>query len=295
MNGETVVTVLITTRNRKDELRRALKSAVGQTATAEVLVLDDGSTDGTAGMVRAEFPGVKLYRFEESKGLIVRRNEGARLAAGDIIFSIDDDAEFSTPHIVEQTLKEFDHPRVGAVAIPFIEPNKANQLLQRAPSADKIWATDSYIGTAHALRRDLFLKLDGYREHLVHQGEEGDYCIRMLDAGYFVRLGNADPIRHFESPKRDLQRMDFYGCRNSILFAWQNVPASRLPLHLAVTTFNCLRWTFAPGRFWTRVGGLATAFGNFARAKRSPVKMQTYYQWRNLRKSGPISLESVLS
>jgi hypothetical protein len=104
------------------------------------------------------------------------------VAVGDVIFSLDDDAVFSSPFVVEQTLRDFSHPRIGAVAIPYIEPHKANQEMQRAPTREDVWITASYIGTAHAVRRDVFLALGGYREHLVHQGEEGDFCIRMLAA-----------------------------------------------------------------------------------------------------------------
>jgi glycosyltransferase involved in cell wall biosynthesis len=280
----TRATVVVTTKNRKDELRIALRSAVSQTAEPEILVLDDGSTDGTAEMVRAEFPNVKLHRFEKSKGLIVRRNEGARLATGDIIFSIDDDAEFSTPLVIEQTLRDFSDPRIGAVAIPYIEPHKGNRFLQKSPDHQNVWITDQFVGTAHAVRRDIFLKLGGYREHLVHQGEEGDFCIRLLAEGYFVRLGNADAIIHHESPKRDLTRMDYYGCRNSILFAWQNVPLACLPLHLLATTFNCLLWTFVPHRFLTRLNGILTGYWNCLSVNREPVPIKVYRRWRKLKK-----------
>ena len=283
--------VVITTKNRKEELRVALRSAFEQTAQPEVMVMDDGSTDGTADMVRAEFPKALLQHFNESKGYIVRRNEGAKLATGDVIFSIDDDAEFSTARVIEQTLAEFDDPRIGAVAIPYIEPHKANRLAQQAPDRTTVWVTDRFIGTAHAVRRDVFLKLGGYREHLVHQGEEGDYCIRMLDAGYFVRLGNADPIHHFESPKRNLERMDYYGCRNSILFAWQNVPTRHFLIHLSATTFNCLRWTFVPKRFFTRLRGLFAGYRGGLGVQRTPVKPETYRQWRKLGRERTMPLE----
>src|SRR5437016_3111522 len=83
--------ILIATRNRKEELRVALASAFAQTAQSEVVVIDDGSSDGTPDMVRAEFRQAVLLRRDESRGLIVRRNEGARLTKGDVIFSIDDD------------------------------------------------------------------------------------------------------------------------------------------------------------------------------------------------------------
>ena len=164
-------TVVITSKNRRDDLRKAVQSAVDQTAQPQVLVIDDGSTDGTDEMIRAEFPQVELHRFEQSLGLIVQRNNGAQLATGDVIFSIDDDAIFSTPHIVAQTLLEFDNPRVGAVAMPFINVNKENVMFQRAPGDTGIFVPHDFIGTAHAILRSEFLLLGGYRNYLFHQGE----------------------------------------------------------------------------------------------------------------------------
>ena len=148
---------------------------------------------------------MKLHRFETSQGYILRRNQAAELASAPILISIDDDAAFSTPHTVEQTLADFDHPRIGAVAIPFINVNQDKTIRQAAPGTTGTHLAAAYIGTAHALRRDLFLRLGGYRGCMVHQGEEIDYCIRMLDAGSVVRLGRADPIHHFESPRRDFR------------------------------------------------------------------------------------------
>jgi glycosyltransferase involved in cell wall biosynthesis len=290
MNVPLTASVVITTKNRKEELRDALRSATTQSVPVEVVVIDDGSTDGTSEMVRAEFPQVKLHRFEKSGGLVVRRNEGARLASGDIVFSIDDDAIFSTPDVVTQTLAEFSAPTVGAVAIPFIDVKKDGVLNQRAPDAAQIWAAHTFIGTAHAVRRELFNTLTGYREYLIHQGEESDYCLRLLAAGYCVRLGQADPIHHFESPKRDLSRMDFYGCRNAVLFAWQNVPTPALPGYLLVTTINCLRWTFVPKRFFIRLKGILAGYGTFFTLPRRPVPMAVYQRWRELKKNGPIAM-----
>jgi glycosyltransferase involved in cell wall biosynthesis len=287
--------VLITTRNRKEELREALRSASAQTAQPEVLVIDDGSTDGTSEMVRADFPAVVLHRREGSKGCIVRRNDGARLARGDVLFSIDDDAAFSTSQVVEQTLREFNDPRIGAVAIPYIEPHKGNRVMQKTPDAETVWITDRFIGTAHALRRDIFLKLGGYREHLVHQGEESDYSIRMLDAGYFVRLGNADPILHFESPERDFRRMDFYGRRNDVLFAWHNIPLPMLPVHLLATTCKGLHWGFKAKRPATMAWGLLCGYAACGRYfwQRRPVSRVSYRLFRHLRIAGSLSVEKV--
>ena len=133
-------------------------------------------------IVRDRFPSVRLEHLEASLGYIVQRNRAARLAATDIIFSIDDDAVFTSPEIVLQTLARFDETRVGAVAIPYVEPRRSAAVYQSAPSAEGIFVSGWFIGTAHALRKDIFLRLGGYRECLVHQGEEMDYAIRMLQA-----------------------------------------------------------------------------------------------------------------
>lgn len=287
-------TVVITTKNRKEDLRLAIASAVSQTAKPEVLVIDDGSTDGTSDMVKAEFPAVRLESVERSLGLIVQRNRGGRLAHGDVIFSIDDDAAFSTPNIVERTLRDFDDPRIGAVAIPFATVRQGPEISQRAPEGQGVFATSEYVGTAHALRRELFLNLGGYRETLFHQGEERDYCLRMLDAGYIVRLGRSDPIHHFESPRRDLRRMDVYGRRNDVLFAWHNVPWPNLPVHLLGTTLNGLRFGLRVGRVKAMANGLAMGWASVVGewGRRSPVSRSIYALHRELRK-GPRRLDEI--
>ena len=154
-------------------------------------------------MVRSEFPNVRLDRTQGSLGYVAQRNRGALLCSSGITFSIDDDAEFSSPHVVEHTLSGFSHPRVAAIAIPYIEPHRSREEFQKSPHADAIWVTDSFRGTSHALRRDVFLAVGGYREQIVHQGEEMDFCVRLLNNGYVVRLGLGDVIIHRELPRRD--------------------------------------------------------------------------------------------
>jgi GT2 family glycosyltransferase len=287
-------TIVIATKNRKDELRRALASTFTQTAPLEVVVIDDGSSDGTADLIRAEFPAVRLYRREHSTGYIAARNEGARSAA-QIVVSIDDDAAFPSRFTVEQTVREFDHPRVGAVAIPFVNVHQDEVVRQRAPAADRVYVTDRYIGTAHAVRRDVFLAVGGYREHFVHQGEEGDLCLRMLAAGYVVRLGAADPIHHFESNRRSYARMDYYGRRNDVLFAWHNVPGIALPVHLGASTANGLRHMLRTGRWRHGLMGLAAGYARCARypTGRSPVPWCVYRLGRELKAAGATPLEAI--
>ena len=279
-------TLVITTRNRRDDLRRAIESAVRQDVVLEILVIDDGSTDGTSEMVRDEFPQVCLERSERSLGLIVQRNRAAKLAIAPVIVSLDDDAEFSTPHVVSQALDDLKPSEIGAVAMPYINLRQDQRIRTRAPNSDGVYLTDSFTGTAHALHRDLFLQLGGYRETLFHQGEERDFCIRMLEAGYFTRLGNSDPIYHYESPRRDVRRMDLYGRRNDILFAWHNVPMPKLISHLAATTLRGISFGVRVGRPIRMLRGLTWGYAACLHqwSQRKPVQEDTYRRFRTLSK-----------
>jgi glycosyltransferase involved in cell wall biosynthesis len=286
--------VVIITRNRKNELRNAVASALRQTGDVEIIVIDDGSTDGTAKMVRGEFPQVRLERSELSRGLVEQRNRGAALALGDIIFSIDDDAEFSAPSIIEDTLALFSEPRIGAVAIPSVEPHKGGLARQVAPDAENVWITDSFIGTAHALRRDLFLKLGGYRGYLIHQGEEVDFCLRLMNEGYLVRVGTSAPIIHYESPLRDTRRIDYYGRRNDILFVWLNVPWRLFPLHFIGATVNAVRTSFTRNQS-SMLAGICAGYFDCIRfwRERRPVRLEVYRTARRLRKAGCLRFDEI--
>jgi glycosyltransferase involved in cell wall biosynthesis len=288
--------VIIATKDRKDDLRRAIVSALGQSVPTEIVVLDDGSTDGTSSMVCLEFPQVRLDRTGQSLGYIVQRNRGAAICSGDIIFSIDDDAEFSTPYVIEQTLLGFSDPRVAAIAIPYVEPHKSRQQFQRAPDTQAVWLTDAFRGTAYALKRQVFLDLGGYRTEFVHQGEEMDFCIRLLDRGFVVRLGSADNIIHHEFPRRDWRRMDFYGRRNDILFAWRNVPMPYLPAHLLVTTFKGIFYAVRSRRFSIMTQGLMSGYAEII-SKRGcqRVSKGVYALHRLLKKRGPKRLAELES
>jgi glycosyltransferase involved in cell wall biosynthesis len=285
--------VVIPTKDRKDELHRAITSAIRQTAPVEILVLDDGSTDGTSEMVHSEFPQVRLERTPISIGQAAQRNRGALLSLCDIVFSIDDDAEFSSPRIIEQTLVGFSHPRVAAVAIPYIEPHKSTRQFQKAPNRACIWITDSFRGTAYAVKREVFLKLGGYRQ-IVAQNEEPDFCIRLLDSGFIIVLGSGDNILHHESPRRERNRQDFYGRYNDIIFAWRNVPMPYLPMHLVATTLNGLIHA-AGAKSASDVRGILSAYSKIflQPPRRQPVSRSTYRLHRLLKKGGPKELAEI--
>ena len=110
-----------------------------------------------------------------------------------------------------------------------------------------------------------------------------------------TRLGCADPIHHMESPRRDLRRMDFYGRRNDILFAWYNVPMPYFPIHLMGTTLNGIASAFHARRFDKMLEGIARGYVDCFRwrRKRRPVAREIYRLHRSLKKSGPQLLSDI--
>jgi glycosyltransferase involved in cell wall biosynthesis len=283
MTADPAATVVIVTKDRREDVLRAVASAVAQRPAPEVIVLDDGSTDGTASALREAFAQVRVERFEESQGYIVRRNQGAELASGRILVSIDDDAEFASEDTVALAVSEFSEAQIGAVAIPYVDlPDSAVQ--QRAPVGDGVYLTHIFRGTAYAVRRELFLELGGFRQQLVHQAEEGDFTIRLLDAGYFVRLGRAEPVRHRASATRNLDRIWFYGSRNEILFAWHNVPMPYLMLQLGKSTLHLLWLGRGVRRTRLFARGILAGYAAAVRglSGRKPVRRQSWKLYRRL-------------
>lgn len=289
------VSVVIVTRNRKADLRRALQSALMQDIPCEILVLDDASADGTPTMVHEEFPSVRLVAAERSSGYVVQRNRGAQLAKGEFIVSIDDDAEFSTPGVVRQTMTDFSHPRIAAISIPHKDVLIGPELKTPTPPAPGRWVVGSFVGTAHALRREVFLQLGGYRATLLHNTEERDFCTRLLNFGYVTALGTADPIFHYASPVRQAWRNQMLERRNDLCHAAWNVPFPPVVYHLAGTIFNGVRFALTRGTLPQTLSGYFQAVPVICRTLRlrDPIGSEIYRLTRKLNRARVLSLEEV--
>ncbi len=87
-------TVIIPTYNRLDSLLETLESLVHQTCLFdrfEVVIVDDGSSDGTRHITRHPFPFALRYVRQENKGGVAARNLGAKAASGELLIFLDDD------------------------------------------------------------------------------------------------------------------------------------------------------------------------------------------------------------
>ena len=99
------VSVIIPTYNRKHTLKRAIQSVYMQSLLPyEVIVVDDGSNDGTKEWVKQKYPNVK-YIYQKNSGVSSARNKGIKIARGDWIALLDSDDEWLPNKLIEQTNK----------------------------------------------------------------------------------------------------------------------------------------------------------------------------------------------
>tara|TARA_B100000886_G_C20420628_1_gene491385 strand:+ start:2105 stop:2941 length:837 start_codon:yes stop_codon:yes gene_type:complete len=98
------ISVIIPTYNRKHTLHRAIDSVLNQTfKPLEIIVVDDGSNDGTGEWVEEIYPSIK-YIFIKNSGVSAARNTGVRSANGQWIAFLDSDDEWMPEKLEQQTL-----------------------------------------------------------------------------------------------------------------------------------------------------------------------------------------------
>lgn len=97
-----VFSIIIPTFNRSALLKRALISVYQQTfSDFEVIIVDDGSTDDTANMIRQEFPDAHYY-YQLNEGVSSARNKGLDVAKGEWIAFLDSDDEWLPKKLEKQ-------------------------------------------------------------------------------------------------------------------------------------------------------------------------------------------------
>jgi glycosyltransferase involved in cell wall biosynthesis len=297
--------IVIVTRNRKAVAEQAVRSALAQRGDVEVVVVDDGSTDGTCEYLRERFPDprLKIHRFDRQEGYIVQRNRGARLATAPILFSIDDDAVINDPGVLPDVLRLFAHPRVGAVMVPFHncgpdDKDPGRLMTAMAPDDGRVYVTNTFVGTAYAVRRDVFLQLGGFREILYHWAEETEFCQRLLGAGWVVRVGTRPSIRHYPGAVagKYSRRVNRFIARNRLLTVWLNAPTAYLPpLWFAQHLMAVRDVVRRPSEAAATVEGVAMAYGSAARtwSLRRPLPTRAFRLWLQLRKRQSVNLAEI--
>jgi glycosyltransferase involved in cell wall biosynthesis len=123
------VSVVVPTRDRRVALARALASIDAQSfRDFEVVVVDDGSADGTASWLRAEHPAVRLVELHPSCGAAAARNRGVERARGEIVAFLDDDDAWH-PSYLETQVALFDaHPDAQLCSAGHVEIDGSGRL-----------------------------------------------------------------------------------------------------------------------------------------------------------------------
>ncbi len=108
--------MIIPTYNRRDLLPRAIDSVLAQTRTVdEIIVIDDGSTDGTGDMLRERYGERVQHAWQANAGVSAARNHGLRLARGRYLTLLDSDDEWLPGKTALQLAFLEAHPDFGMV------------------------------------------------------------------------------------------------------------------------------------------------------------------------------------
>jgi peptidoglycan/xylan/chitin deacetylase (PgdA/CDA1 family)/GT2 family glycosyltransferase len=191
------LTVVVTTRNRSELLRLCLDSLDRQTAppeTYEVVVVVDGSTDGTMEMLRRREPRCALTVLEQPRaGASAGRNAGAARARGRFLLFVDDD-EVADPGLVSAHL-EARRDRSETVVIGAIArrvPERADRYA-RLGVTDATWQIEQLesrpptywdcFGGNCSVARDAFLAVGGYAVDLKRETDT-ELAFRLHAAGH---------------------------------------------------------------------------------------------------------------
>ncbi|MEM9826359.1 MAG: glycosyltransferase family 2 protein [Planctomycetota bacterium] len=279
-------TIVITTKDRPELFAKALQSVAAQSVECEIIVIDDGPAKiDVAGICEDAPCPVQYVRNATPRGIIAARNQAFAMATGEFVFTLDDDAVFASPDLVQRVCNEFRFPEVGAVGIPLTDhypDGRVKQRLPRLPRADEFFCTPQFAGGANALRRCVIEQLGGYSGD-GRQGEEQDFALRMLDLGYLVKVANDCMIDHYPQHAGGrppgLYRMNV---RANVMMAGRIVP---LPHALTYSLGNWLSHTRIAGlgaeSLDPHIGLVQGMFGCLrAWRSRQPVSRSTYVTFR---------------
>jgi GT2 family glycosyltransferase len=240
------ITVVVITRNRRTELLRTLDHMTALPEGAPIIVVDNGSADGTAEAVAASHPAVRVIRSPRNLGA-VGRNLGVEAAGTPYVAFCDDDTWWDPGSLATAADLLDAHPRLAVVTARIVvEPGGREDPivaeLRDSPVRGADWlpgpALGSFLAGASVLRREAFEAVGGFSERLWLGGEEelmaGDLAAAGWELCYLPQL----TVHHQASRARDAHRRRRDGIRNTLWTTWLRrplVPALRRTAHLLRT------------------------------------------------------------
>ena len=201
--------VIVCTRNGRSRIGACLQAidrSYGANMTYETLVIDDGSTDGTAEFVKKNFPNVRLIVLEPC-GLSAARNAGAAAARGEIFAFTDDDCEPDREWLA-RLQPHFQQGKYAAVGGPNLPPSPRNweeAVVCAAPgSPSHVMLDDEEAehlpGCNLVVTRAAFEAIGGFDLRFHTAGDDVDFCWRLRDAGFRLGFAPGAFVWHWRRP-----------------------------------------------------------------------------------------------
>jgi GT2 family glycosyltransferase len=200
------VTIVLLAYNRREQLRATLRRmTTGATERVDVIVVDNGSNDGTAAMVRSDFPDVQLVERARNCG-VSGWNDGFALARGEWVLALDDDCHLPPDGLARAVAaaQEHDADLVSFGVVASSDPGFR---------FDRVYRTGllAYWGCAVLIRRRVLSELGGYDPHIFVWANELEFMLRFFDRGYrHLHLPEVVAVHHKDDVGHERWRLRHY-------------------------------------------------------------------------------------
>jgi len=243
------VAVVIATRNRGTELLDTLARLLALHEQPPIVVVDNGSTDGTGELVRVRCPGVQVVGLRRNQGGAAR-TIGARLVDSPYVAFSDDDSWWA-PGALSRAVELLErHPRLAVLAARvLVGPDERLDPVCREmahsplpPAADLPGPSVlGFIACGAVVRRAAFLEVGGFDIRLGVGGEEELLSVDLAARGWGLAYVEEVVAHHHPSPSRDPSARRRVQVRNALWSAWLRRPlggAARQTAHLAALAMH---------------------------------------------------------
>jgi GT2 family glycosyltransferase len=223
--------VVILTYNRAPELLRTVAHTVALPERPEVLVVDNGSTDGSLAQLRRRFPQVRLLPLEANLGA-AGRNLGARAVNRDYLAFSDDDTRWDPGSLARAVAILDAYPSLAVLSArvlvgPERRDDDACLAMRASPLPSEGLPGPALIGFmagAAVFRRQAFLEAGGYEPKLFLGGEEALLALDLAARGWAIVYAESLVVHHYPSPRRDVGARRRLLARNALWVAWLRRP-----------------------------------------------------------------------
>jgi glycosyltransferase involved in cell wall biosynthesis len=225
------VSAVIPAYNRADLVVRAIRSAFAQRPTppAEVIVIDDCSSDDTGALAAAA--GARVVRHDVNRGEGGARNTGLREATHDWVALLDSDDEWLPTHLRSLWPHREGRVVMGSTALARGDDPAADRLwgrdretlLELRSPADVLDGGNALVASSVMLRRDIALEVGGFREAMP-RGADLDLWLRMLEHGPGIVSPTVTVRYHLHAGQVSDDRRSMWDAHRSIVDAYRDRP-----------------------------------------------------------------------